>query len=103
MQISSILGLAALATYATAITGQVPRFPYIGGAEAVSGWNSPACGTCWRLDYQGRSITVLAVDRAVTGFNIAKAALDGLTGGRAVEVGRVNAEATQVDPKICGL
>ena len=22
--------------------GQVPRFPYIGGADAIAGWNSPS-------------------------------------------------------------
>lgn len=82
---------------------QIPRFPYIGGAQAVSGWNSPSCGTCWKLEYKGRSVTILAVDRAVTGFNIGLHALNDLTGGRGVEVGRIDAQATQVDVKECGL
>ncbi|XWX01387.1 hypothetical protein V2A60_009414 [Cordyceps javanica] len=83
--------------------GEIPRFPYIGGAEAVAGWNSPSCGTCWRLDYKGRSINVLAIDHANAGFNIALDAMNKLTGGRGVEVGRIDAQASKVDIKECGL
>ncbi|KAJ2968038.1 hypothetical protein NQ176_g9372 [Zarea fungicola] len=82
---------------------QIPRFPFIGGAQAVAGWNSPSCGTCWSLQYQGRNITVLAVDHSGDGFNIGLHAMNELTGGRGVEVGRVKAEATPVDVKLCGL
>ena len=41
------------------------------------------CGTCWRLTYpgSGKSITVLAVDHAGAGFNIALDALNDLTNG----------------------
>ena len=34
----------------------LPNFPYIGGAPAVAGWNSPNCGTCWALTYKGKTI-----------------------------------------------
>ncbi|KLU85238.1 SnodProt1 [Magnaporthiopsis poae ATCC 64411] len=107
--------------------GQIPRFPYIGGAPAVGGWNSPGvsvfftslsfqdiakerlrlthikkCGTCWRLSWNGRSINVLAIDRAA-GFNIALDAMNALTNGQAVNLGRVEADAQQVDASQCGL
>ncbi|CAL1716484.1 unnamed protein product [Somion occarium] len=39
--------------------GSLPSFPNIGGAPAVGGWNSPACGTCWRLAFNGTSINRL--------------------------------------------
>ncbi|KAI6111163.1 Cerato-platanin-domain-containing protein [Pisolithus sp. B1] len=49
--------------------GQVPNFPYVGGAYTVTGWNSPACGTCYNLTYENKSISILAVDSALEGFN----------------------------------
>ncbi|RYP77842.1 hypothetical protein DL771_000939 [Monosporascus sp. 5C6A] len=83
--------------------GQIPRFPNIGAAAAVGGWNSPNCGTCWRLSYGGRSVNVLAVDHAGAGFNIGLSAMNRLTGGQAVQLGRVEASATQVAARECGL
>ncbi|KAF3073417.1 protein SnodProt1 precursor [Trichoderma harzianum] len=83
--------------------GQIPRFPYIGGVQAVAGWNSASCGTCWKLSYSGHTIYVLAVDHAAAGFNIALDAMNALTGGQAVALGRVSATASQVAVKNCGL
>ena len=83
--------------------GSLPGFPNIGGAAAVGGWNSPNCGTCWRLTYQGRSINVLAIDHAGAGFNIALTAMNTLTNGQAVNLGRIDATATQVAASNCGL
>jgi len=34
----------------------LPSFPFIGGAQAVTGWNSPNCGSCWALTYKGKTI-----------------------------------------------
>ena len=81
----------------------LPPFPYIGGAAAVEHWDSESCGSCWKLSYEGRHVHVLAVDYAAQGFNVAQAALDALTDGRAVELGHVEAEATLVGPWECGL
>ena len=81
----------------------LPHFPNIGGAAAVGGWNSAQCGSCWQLTFNGRSINVLAVDHTDAGFNIAKAAMNTLTGGHAEEFGRVDATATQVSASACGL
>lgn len=83
--------------------GQVSKFPYIGAAQAVGGWNSEACGTCWQLSYGGRTINVLAIDKAGAGFNIALDAMNALTNGQAVQLGRVDAAATQVAASVCGL
>ncbi|KAF4335441.1 eliciting plant response [Fusarium beomiforme] len=83
--------------------GQIPKFPYIGGAQAVAGWNSPNCGTCWKLTYKGKSINVLAIDHTAAGFNISPAAMNALTGGKAVQLGRVDATSVQVPVKNCGL
>lgn len=81
----------------------VKGFPYIGGAEAIGGWNSPNCGTCWSATYNGRTIHILAIDHTATGLNIALAAMNDLTNGHAVELGRIDAQVTQVALSECGL
>ncbi|KAF9009565.1 eliciting plant response-like protein [Cyathus striatus] len=88
--------------------GDLPRFPHIGAASAVTGYGSPSCGTCWSLSYtndegKNKSISVLAIDHARTGFNIARAAMDELTGNQAVSIGRVDVTAVQVANSFCGL
>ena len=83
--------------------GDLPTFPNIGGAQAVAGWDSPNCGTCWQLTYKGKSINVLAVDHAGEGFNIAQKALDKLTNNQAVDLGFIQADAKQVPKSHCGL
>ncbi len=83
--------------------GQISHFPMIGGAQAIAGWNSPSCGTCWELSYKGHKINVLAVDHAASGFNIGHKAMDALTNGQATKLGRVEATAKQVSVKACGL
>ena len=81
----------------------LPHFPNIGGAAAIAGWNSASCGTCWQLTYNGKSINVLAVDHAGSGFNIALGAMNTLTGGQAKSLGRINASVKQVSASSCGL
>lgn len=83
--------------------GSLPHFPNVAGAAAVVSWNSPNCGSCWQLTYEGRSINVLAVDHADEGFNLALAAMNTLTNGQAVFFGRIDVEAAQVDASQCGL
>ena len=46
---------------------------------------------------------MLAIDHAEEGFNIAQAAMDTLTGGQAVQLGRVDADWVEVDKSVCGL
>ena len=83
--------------------GSLPNFPNIGGAAAIAGWNSDQCGTCWQLTYKGKSINVLAIDHAGSGFNIAEGAMNALTNGQAAFLGRIDATATQVNASACGL
>ncbi|KAL2758268.1 hypothetical protein ACRALDRAFT_1068649 [Sodiomyces alcalophilus JCM 7366] len=92
-----------ITTHGWKTQGQVAGFPYIGGADVIAGWNSPSCGTCWRLTYNGRSIHVLAIDVAANGFNIAFAAMNDLTNGNAERLGRVEAEITPVRDRECGI
>lgn len=75
----------------------------IGGAAAVAGFNSPQCGSCWELTFNGTSINVLAIDHAGSGFNIAEGAMNALTNGQAAFLGRIDATATQVNASACGL
>jgi len=86
----------------------LPNFPHIGGADAIAGWNSPNCGTCWELAYtnaQGttKTINVLAVDVALSGFNIALSAMNELTDGNAAQFGRIDVVSQQVNATVCGL
>jgi len=83
--------------------GSLPSFPNIGAAQAVGGWNSTACGSCWQISFGGQSINVIAVDHAGDGFNLSLEAMNTLTNGRAEELGVIDAQATQVDPSRCGL
>ncbi len=75
----------------------------IGSVDAIAGWNSPSCGTCWRLTYEGHSVTVLAIDHCAAGFDLSSEAMNKLTNGRAVELGRVDAVAEPVSTSECGL
>ncbi|KAK0619342.1 Sm1 protein [Immersiella caudata] len=81
--------------------GDIPHFPFIGGVEAVEGWNSTNCGTCWGATFEGRRVYILAIDRTQTGINIAREAMDQLTGGEAVKLGRVFADIVRVPAELC--
>ncbi|UNI20856.1 hypothetical protein JDV02_006905 [Purpureocillium takamizusanense] len=83
--------------------GNAPKFPYVGGAGVVAGWNSPECGSCWKLEYKGRSVNILAIDHAGAGFNIALAAMNDLTNGQAEQLGRIDATASRAPLSACGL
>lgn len=87
--------------------GDLPNFPNIGGASAVTGWNSKECGSCWELTFTNgdgttKSINVTAVDFTASGFNIALTAMNDLTGGHGVEYGVVDVTSKKVDPTGCG-
>ncbi|KIJ30435.1 hypothetical protein M422DRAFT_187205 [Sphaerobolus stellatus SS14] len=96
-------GANGLVTKGFTTFNTLPSFPHIGGAQAVESWNSTNCGTCWALTFGSKTINVLAVDHAANGFNIAQTALDELTGGKAVQIGRVDITAKQVPESQCGL
>ncbi|KAF2396034.1 SnodProt1 [Trichodelitschia bisporula] len=81
--------------YGYKTVSDLPNFPYIGGAQEVGGWNSPACGVCFNMTYNGTALYVTAIDHSATGFNIAHYAMDSLTGFRASALGVVDAEANR--------
>ncbi|KAI0792713.1 Cerato-platanin-domain-containing protein [Abortiporus biennis] len=83
--------------------GSLKNFPNIGSAQAIAGWNSANCGTCWKLTYQGKSVNVLAIDHAGDGFVLSLEAMNTLTNGHAEEYGIVTATVTQLSPSSCGL
>ncbi|KAL1954177.1 hypothetical protein VTO42DRAFT_1533 [Malbranchea cinnamomea] len=74
-----------------------------GATFTVGGWNSPSCGNCYKLEYDGRQVYAIAVDHASEGFVIGKNGLDILTNGRAEEAGSVQVTYTPVDASQCGL
>ena len=85
--------------------GQIPKFPYIGAAAAVEGWNSKNCGTCWAITYPktGKTVNVLVVDSSKDGFVLSLTALNVLTKGQGVALGRVDANVVQVNKTACGV
>ena len=82
--------------------GSLPTFPYIAGIPQIAGWNSESCGTCWKLTYNGTSINVIGIDHA-DGENLSLEAMNKLTQGQAVKLGRIQSYVEQVDNSVCGL
>ncbi|KAF8162815.1 Cerato-platanin-domain-containing protein [Crassisporium funariophilum] len=88
--------------------GSLPKFPYIGGVPSIAGWNSPSCGSCWKLTYtnaQGvlKTVNILGIDVATPNYNIGLTAMNELTNGEAISLGRVDITAVKVAPYVCGL
>lgn len=81
----------------------LPSYPNITAAQAIPGWNSAECGSCWQISYQGETVNVTAIDHAGDGFNLSLEAMNSVTNGNAEEYGVIDAEATQIDPVYCGL
>lgn len=101
-------GANGLLTRGFTTFGSLPKFPHIGAAAAVEGWNSKNCGTCWKLTYTNaakvtRSINVLAIDHAGAGFNVALAAMNELTGGQGTQLGRIDVTSAPAAASACGL
>jgi Cerato-platanin len=87
--------------------GSLPKYPYVGGAPAVTGWNSPGCGTCWIVTYTNdegveKSVNLLAID-AASNYNMPTSAMNELTDGQAISLGRVPVTAVEVPSSVCGL
>ncbi|KAF8839857.1 Cerato-platanin [Paxillus ammoniavirescens] len=96
-------GVNGLMTKGYTTLGSLPTFPNLGGVYTVTGWNSAACGTCYNVTYGSTTLAVLAVDVALDGFNLSEEAMNTLTGGLAIELGRVEVTATEVDASVCGI
>ena len=98
-------GANGLVTKGYPTFGSMPGFPYIGGAYAVTGWNSTECGSCWNLTNADIGITLylVAVDTVYSGFDVSDDAMDTLTGGQTGEFYEIDVEAAQVAEHYCGL
>lgn len=96
-------GTNGLETKGYTTLGSLPTFPNVGGVYSVTGYNSVACGTCYNVTYGSKTVTILAVDVSKAGFTISETAMNTLTGNLAVELGRVDVTATQVNASACGL
>lgn len=79
--------------------GSFPGFPFIGGAYDIV-WNSPNCGSCWRIinPVNNYTIYITAIDTAGSGFNIAKEAFDVLSNGAGGNTLVVEAQKVSVNP-----
>jgi hypothetical protein len=87
-----------------ATVGAVPNYPFVGAGPMIQ-WNSPQCGNCFSITYQGKTtktIYVTAIDSTggAMNFNIATAAFSVLTGGNTA-LGNVKATYAPADIKMC--
>ncbi|KAJ5973100.1 Cerato-platanin [Penicillium vulpinum] len=100
-------GIYGLVTQGYTDFASLPNFPNIGGAITIPGWNSPNCGKCYELHYSNgkidKTINIIAVDAAPSGFNIGLQAMNTLTNGLAEELGRVDATYVEVEDSACGM
>ena len=96
-------GTNGLITKGFSTLGSLPSFPNVAAVQAIAGWNSPSCGTCWEVTYNGRSVLVTGVDHAGDGINMSLEAMNTLTNNQGVALGTVSATVTQVAASQCGL
>ncbi|KAI5778845.1 rasp f 13 [Geopyxis carbonaria] len=83
--------------------GDIPSFPNVAAVFTISGWNDVDCGKCYKTYFEGQTVYVTGVDVSTSGFVMSQAALDTLTGGRAVEAGRVTGQYVEVAKSFCGM
>lgn len=82
--------------------GSLPNFPNVGGIPAITDWNSPSCGSCWQISYNGTSIYFTGIDVGKDSFVASEAAMNTLTNGNAGQLGRVDVTAAEVAASHCG-
>lgn len=96
-------GSHGLKTKGFSTFGSLKNFPNIGGAQYIAGWNSASCGSCYQLKYNGKTINVLAIDHADSGFNLSLQAMNKLTNNQAENLGAIQAIVTPLAASACGL
>lgn len=79
------------------------NFPNVGAAPTVLEWNDDNCGKCYTATYDGVSVNIIAVDVGRNGFVVSPQAMDALTGGQAVNYGRIEVTYVEADPSACQL
>ncbi|KAL7933108.1 hypothetical protein V8C35DRAFT_304940 [Trichoderma chlorosporum] len=72
------------------------------GMDSILGSSSAKCFSCWKIEYNGKIISLLALDGTDSGIVMSLDALQFLTDGRAHELGRVDVNAIEVDTSNCG-
>ena len=98
-------GVNGLITKGFSTIGSLPTFPNVGGTFAVNTRNSPECGSCWTLTYEGtgRTIYFTAIDTAPFGFELSPQSVNTLTNGQANQSSVIYVQAAQVSESFCGL
>ena len=85
--------------------GSLPTFPNFGAAFAARAWNSPECGSCWKLTYEGtgNTIYVTAIGTDSSCFELSPQSVNTLTNGQGNQLSVIYVQATQVADSFCGL
>ncbi|KAJ3484915.1 hypothetical protein NLI96_g5318 [Meripilus lineatus] len=79
----------------------LPAYPYVAGFSEVTGWNSPACGSCWAVGYNDTVIYVIAIDTSGVGFGLSTKAMQDLTASEGIELGKVEVTYSPADDSYC--
>lgn len=89
----------AICKYCALTLSEIPGWPNI------AGWNSDSCRTCWKLtlgpEFGNVTFNVRAIDAAPGGFTVGFGLMDAVTGGQALEKGRVGVVAQGVNDTAC--
>ncbi|KAN0073794.1 Cerato-platanin [Tylopilus felleus] len=89
--------------------GDLPSYPFIGGAPQIESWDSLNCGTCWELTYTDRygdstSANFTAINSSDPGcFTLSFAGTDILTNGNGERLDGASITAVQVPATWCGM
>ncbi|KAL6886826.1 eliciting plant response-like protein [Trichoderma evansii] len=73
------------------------------GIDAIRAFSSAQCFSCWKIEYGDKHISLFAIDSADSGIVLSLNAMQSLTGGRARELVRIDATATQISLSNCGI
>jgi len=87
--------------------GDLPNFPFIGGAPVIEGWNSVNCGSCWEITYVNAegvigNIPFTAINTARQGtLTLSLEALNALTQSQAQRLNEVSVTVAAVSGSPC--
>ncbi|RFU74625.1 eliciting plant response like [Trichoderma arundinaceum] len=73
------------------------------GIDSLSRLNTANCFSCWMISYNGKTISLLAIDGSNSGVVMSLDALQSLTDGRALELDHIDVNAIEVDTSHCGI
>ncbi|KAI9570722.1 Cerato-platanin [Boletus coccyginus] len=87
--------------------GNLPNFPFIGGAPFIGGWNSINCGSCWEVTYINAegvigNIPFTAINTARQGtLTLSLEALNALTQNQGLVLDGVSVTVAAVSASPC--